>query len=274
MVGWPRSRARHCGCPDGILPRLGWWFAEQLGPWHLQCAGQWQYGYMLWHRFRGRPMIAELRNASRCQVMLAVVLASIVLPAAGCSLITGNCNAQGGNNSVSCGSGGPSSGGPSSGGPSSGGPSSGGPSSGGPSSGGPSSGGPSSGGPSVSLFSVAQTPSNRQESGTLTYNGQAYSKPFQLDLPWGSSASYSYALNGQWSRINLVIGIPNGGNGAANIGVAISIDGQGVGNQYIVLGSPYSDQFSVAGVKTLTISFDTGATLSATAVLVAGNLYH
>jgi hypothetical protein len=215
-------------------------------------------------------MTAKLRTTSRCQVMLAVLLAFIVLTAAGCSFINGNCNGQGGQNSVSCGG----SGGSSSGGSGSGGSSSGGSSSGGSSSGGSGSGGSSSRGPAVSLFSVAQTPSNRQEAGTLTANGQVYLKPFQLDLPWGSSASYSYALNGQWSGINLVVGIPTGGNGAASIAVTISIDSQAVGNQDIVLGVPYSGQFSVTGVKTLTISFNTGAALSATAVLVAGNLYH
>lgn len=190
--------------------------------------------------------------------MLGALLAFIVLPSAGCSIIDGNCNAQGGTNSVSCGSQGSGSGSQGSGSGSQG----------------SGSQGSASGGPSTPLFSVAQTPSNRQESGTLTYNGQVYSEPFQLDLPWGSSASYSYDLNDKWSTINLVVGIPENGNAGANIGVTISIDGQGVGNQYIVRGSPYSGQFSVKGVKSLTISFDTSATLSDTAVLVAGNLYH
>jgi hypothetical protein len=124
------------------------------------------------------------------------------------------------------------------------------------------------------LFSVPQTPGNRQESGTITYSGERYPESFQLDTPAESSATFAYALSGQWSKINLVVGIPTGGNGAANIGVTISVDGQAVGSGYIILGSPYSAQFSVTGVKMLTISFDTSADLSPTPVLVAGNLYH
>lgn len=210
-------------------------------------------------------MIAGRRTAPRRPGML-VLLAVTALAATGCSVTnSGNCNAIGGKNSVSCtGSAGSGSAGSSSGDSSSG----------DSSSGDSSSGGSSSGGSGAPLFSVAQTPGNRQGAGTLTYNGQAYAKSFQLDLPWGSSASYAYALNAQWSTFKFVVGIPKGGNGAANIGVEISLDGQPAGNQYIVQGNPYSGQFSVTGVKTLTISFNTEATLSATAVLVAANLYH
>jgi hypothetical protein len=216
-------------------------------------------------------MIAGRRTAPRRPGMLVLLLAVTALAATGCSVTnSGNCNAIGGKNSVSC----TGSGSAGSGSAGSGSAGSGSAGSGSAGSGSAGSGGARSGGSGAPLFSVAQTPSNRQGAGTLTYNGQAYSKSFQLDLPWGSSASYAYTLNAQWSTIKFVVGIPKGGNGAANIGVEISLDGQPAGNQYIVLGSPYSGQFSVTGVKTLTISFDTEATLSATAVLVAGNLYH
>jgi hypothetical protein len=124
-----------------------------------------------------------------------------------------------------------------------------------------------------SLFNVPQTPGTRQESGPTTYNGENYPKSFQLDIPAGSTPSYNYNLNSQWSRIDLVIGIPSDGNGAANIKVSIALDGQAVGSKYIIVGSPYSGQFSVAGVSQLTISFDANSSISDSTVLVAGNLF-
>jgi hypothetical protein len=127
------------------------------------------------------------------------------------------------------------------------------------------------------LFDIPQTPGGRQEfQRPFTYNGKSYPKSFQLDVPGGTPAgSYSYNLNNQWSGIDLVIYSPSGGSNSAIIGVSVALDGQAASsNNSLVPGIPYSDQFSVAGVKELTISFDTNATLSAVTVLVAGNLSH
>ena len=128
---------------------------------------------------------------------------------------------------------------------------------------------------SGSLSNIPQTPGGRQNSGTFTYNGKSYPNCFQLDVPGGTSTSYSYNLNNQWSEINLMIYSPSGGSNAAEIGVSVALGGQTASsNNFLVPGIPYSDQFSVAGVRELTISFDNSATLSAVPVLVAGSLSH
>jgi uncharacterized protein DUF2510 len=122
------------------------------------------------------------------------------------------------------------------------------------------------------LNNIPQTPSFRQGFGPITYNGIQYAESFQLDIPGGGSAKYSYALDGQWSEIKLLTEVPQGGNGGAILGVTVSIDGHQASGGNFELGVPYSSQFSVAGIKTLTISFNAAASLSANTIVVAGNL--
>lgn len=124
------------------------------------------------------------------------------------------------------------------------------------------------------LNNIPQTPGFRQNSGAVVYNGIQYPESFQLNIPGAGSASYSYSLDGQWSAIKLLTEVPQGGNGGAIIGVTVSIDGHQASGGSFELGSPYAGQFSVAGIKKLTISFDAGASLSANTIIVAGNLSH
>jgi hypothetical protein len=118
------------------------------------------------------------------------------------------------------------------------------------------------------LYNIPQNPKNRQETTAITFNGQKYSESFQLEIPGLSSEIYSYALDGHWSKIDLIVE-----SGTGLIGVKIGIDGNPLGGT-ILSGAPYTDSFSITGVKELTITLDNSSQPSASTVLVAGNLYH
>jgi hypothetical protein len=114
-----------------------------------------------------------------------------------------------------------------------------------------------------------QTPKTRQEITAVTFNGKKYDESFQLEIPGLSPETYSYALGGHWSKMDLVAE-----GSAGYIGISISIDGTQLGGSTMLPGMPYADSFSVAGVKELTITFDNSSQLLASTVLIAGNLYH
>lgn len=119
------------------------------------------------------------------------------------------------------------------------------------------------------MDTISQTPKNRQETTAITFNGENYNESFQLEIPGLSPESYSYTLGGYWSKMDLFAK-----TGAGFIGISISIDGIKLGGSTMVSGIPYTDSFSVTGVKELTITFDNSTQFSASTILIAGNLYH
>jgi hypothetical protein len=119
------------------------------------------------------------------------------------------------------------------------------------------------------LYNIPQTPKNRQETTAITFNGKKYSEPFQLEIPGLSPETYSYALGGHWSKMDLIAE-----NSAGYMGISISIDGTKLGGSTMLPGMPYTDSFSIAGAKELTITLDNSTQFSAGTVLIAGNLYH
>jgi hypothetical protein len=70
------------------------------------------------------------------------------------------------------------------------------------------------------LYNIPQTPKTRQEITAITFNGKKYDESFQLEIPGLSPETYSYALGGHWSKMDLVAE-----GSAGYIGISISIDG-------------------------------------------------
>jgi broad specificity polyphosphatase/5'/3'-nucleotidase SurE len=119
------------------------------------------------------------------------------------------------------------------------------------------------------LYNVPQTPKSRQEAKVIVLNSKTYGDSFQLEIPGLTAETYSYALDGRWSKIDLVAESSGG-----FVGISISTDGTHLGGGTILSVTPYSDSFGIAGVEELTITFDNSDQFSPSAVLVAGNLYH
>jgi hypothetical protein len=122
------------------------------------------------------------------------------------------------------------------------------------------------------LADIRQTPPGGRPVSTATVNNRKYPGSFQLVIPSDSTRTFTYALDGKWSQIKLLMAIPDGDGGSIWIGVTISIDGQQLKSGSVVPRAPYTGQFSVSGVKNLTISFGSVPGYDGSSVVIAGDL--
>lgn len=122
------------------------------------------------------------------------------------------------------------------------------------------------------LANIPQNPPGGRHASTATVNNHKYQGSFQLVIPYDSTRTFTYALDDKWSQIKLLMAIPDGDNGQIVIAIKISIDGQQLNNGSVNPRAQYARQFSVAGVKNLTISFDSWPGYAGSSVVVAGKL--